>query len=462
MTGRRLNFEIDAALEPSLVTARAGIPSLIEAFRQTGTAAVIDKTVRVKARKRGLSSSQMVESLLALWAAGGEHAEDLDQFRQDAALGVLIGYELPAAQTARDFLAAFHEDSLPLLQEGKAMVPAESAPLQGLAAANRELVLDLQCRRPVRTATLDVDATVIHSTKRAAKRAYDGERGYQPVLALWAEQDVLVADEFRDGNVPAGSGNRRVIEKAVAALPGKLDKIYVRGDSALYEHELMAWLDSQAIAYAISADMSEQLKASILALPEDHWKLERHEPDAVREWAEVNYVPSDGIFKKDFATPRRYLAIRVRPRQGDLLGDGAGIKHFAIVTNRSDPEGGSGLDLIQWHRGKAGTIEQAHDVLMNELAGWALPSQKFGANAAWLRLNVLLYNLLSAFKRVGLPEEMHRARPKRLRFLLLNSVGKVVRHARETLLRFADVLSRALADAPRALFNILRPGLAGV
>jgi hypothetical protein len=57
---------------------------------------------------------------------------------------------------------------------------------------------------------------------------------------------------------------------------------------------------------------------------------------------------------------------------------------------------------------------------------------------------------------------MHRARPKRLRFLLLNLVGKVVRHAGETLLRFADVLSRALADAPRALFKILRPVLAGV
>jgi hypothetical protein len=42
-------------------------------------------------------------------------------------------------------------------------------------------------------------------------------------------------------------------------------------------------------------------------------------------------------------------------------------------------------------------------VLMNELAGAALPSQKFGANAAWLRLNVILYNLLSAYKRVGLP-----------------------------------------------------------
>src|SRR5205085_2169506 len=123
-------------------------------------------------------------------------------------------------------------------------------------------------------------------------------------------------------------------------------------------------------------------------------------------------------------SPRRYLAIRIRPRQGELLRDGNRVRHFGIVTNRSDPEGGSGLDLIRWHRQKAGTIEHAHDVLMNELAGAALPSQKFGANAAWLRLNVILYNLLSAYKRVGLPEEFHTARPKRLRFLLLNTVGK--------------------------------------
>jgi hypothetical protein len=33
-------------------------------------------------------------------------------------------------------------------------------------------------------------------------------------------------------------------------------------------------------------------------------------------------------------------------------------------------------------RKKAGSIEHTHDVLMNELAGWCLPSQKFGANVA--------------------------------------------------------------------------------
>lgn len=460
--GERLAFEIDVRLEDGLITGHAGIPVLIEAFRATGTAAVIDREVRLKQRKRGLSSSAMVESLLALWAAGGERAEDLDHFREDKALAVLLGHELPAAQTARDFLVQFHADDLPLLQAGQASVPGESAPLAGLAAANSELVLDFQARRPVTTATLDVDATVIHCDKRAAKRTYDGLKGYQPVLVLWAEQDVILADEFRDGNVPAGSGNLRVVERALAALPPGIEKIHLRADSALYEHRLMDALDDRGIGYAISADMSQQLAACIAALPEEHWKPDATESDAVREWAEVNYVPSDGNWSKDGATPRRYLAIRIRPRQGELLRDGNPVRHFCIVTNRSDPAGGSGLDLIRWHRGKAGTIEHAHDVLMNELAGAALPSQKFGANAAWLRMNVLLYNLLSAYKRVGLPEEFHTARPKRLRFLVLCTVGKVVKHARETLLRCAKAIARALCDRPRTQFSRPRPLLAGV
>ena len=48
---------------------RAGIPSLIEVFRLTGAAAAVDRSVKVKARKRGLSASEMTESFFALWAA---------------------------------------------------------------------------------------------------------------------------------------------------------------------------------------------------------------------------------------------------------------------------------------------------------------------------------------------------------------------------------------------------------
>ena len=57
----RLDFEIDVELETGLITGHAGVPGLIEAFRQTGTAAVIDREVKLKSRRRGLSASAMVE-----------------------------------------------------------------------------------------------------------------------------------------------------------------------------------------------------------------------------------------------------------------------------------------------------------------------------------------------------------------------------------------------------------------
>jgi hypothetical protein len=78
-----------------------------------------------------------------------------------------------------------------------------------LAKASRRLIGFLQERRPQAVATLDVDATILESQKRSALATYDGRTGYQPVVALWAEQDVVLADEFRDGNsLPSGRRSR--------------------------------------------------------------------------------------------------------------------------------------------------------------------------------------------------------------------------------------------------------------
>jgi hypothetical protein len=445
----RLPFELDGRAETGLITALGGVPLLIEAFRVSGAAAVLDERVVVKRRKRGLTPSQLVEGLFALWAAGGERCEDLTPLREDAALAILLGHGIPAPQTARDFLDAFDEMAPPLWRGEACQVPGEGERLQGLAAAGRRLLGFLQERAPQTTATIDLDATILESQKRAAQPTYDGRAGYQPVIALWAEQDMVLADEFRDGNVPAGTGNQRLLERALAALPPGVARIAVRADSAAYEQRLLRWLEAAGHGYAISADMSRELAAAIRTLPDEAWQIEREDGDAIRHWAEVAYVPSDGVFAKDRPGPPRYLALRITKKQGRLFADGGEIKHFAIVTNLPDPDGGTGLDLICWHRGKAGTVEHAHHVLTNELAAEALPSQKFAANAAWFRLNVLLYNLLSAFKRVALPEELRPARPKRLRFVLLNSIGKVVRHARETVLRLVGAARRRLADAAR-------------
>ena len=275
------------------------------------------------------------------------------------------------------------------------------------------------------------------------------------MVVLWAEQDVILHDQFRAGHVPAGCGNVRVLQQAVANLPQGITEIRLRADSALYETEVLRWCEEEdrKIAYAISADLSEQLKTEIRRLPESAWQVEREEPEAVRTWAEVPYVPRDGDHRKTRPCVRRYLAVRVQKRQGHLFADGGDTHYFAVVTNR--PE--DGLAILQWHREKAGTIEHTHHVLKNELAAAALPSGKFGANAAWFRLNVLTYNLLTALKRLTLPGDLRTARPKRLRFLLFNTVGKVVAHARRTLLRLSAALQHALLRRVRRRIARLAP-----
>jgi hypothetical protein len=332
-------------------------------------------------------------------------------------------------------------------------VPQESAPLAGLGAATRTLVAGVQQAVPIATATLDVDATLVESHKDAATVAYEGTVGYQPVVALWVEQDVILHDEFRDGHVPAGCGNVRVLEQAVANLPQGVPRIRLRADSALYETAVLRWCEDRKIEDAISADLSAQLKAEIRRLPERAWQIEREEPDATRAWAEVAYVPSDGDHRKARPCVRRYLAVRLQKRQGSLFADGSSVHYFALVTNRA----GEGLALLQWHREKAGTIEHVHHVLKSELAAAALPSGKFGANAAWFRLNTLTYNLLSALKRLTLPGDLWTARPKRLRFLLFHTVGKVVAHARRTLLRLTGVVQHALLIRVRQRIAALAP-----
>ena len=125
------------------------------------------------------------------------------------------------------------------------------------------------------------------------------------------------------------------------------------------------------------------------------------------------------------------------------------MKHFAVVTNDWATDGRS---LITWHRGKAGTIEQVHRTLKDELGAGVYPSAKFGANAAWLRLQVLTHNLLELLKAVALDPALRGARPKRLRFAVFTAFGRVVSHARSQFMRIASgVLDAVIGPALRRL-----------
>jgi hypothetical protein len=270
------------------------------------------------------------------------------------------------------------------------------------------------------------------------------------LLVTWAETGLVLADEVRDGNVPASVKIKELVETAAAALPARAAgwAIRVRSDSAASEHAILDHWAARGWTFAVSAAMSPQVRAAVEALAETDWQLWAEERGGVvREWAEVPYVPSRTAERKG-QPPDRYLAIRVRQTQGRLFGDGTPIKHVAVVSNDWDRDGRA---LLEWQRGKAGTIEHEGRVLKEELAAGVYPSGKFGANAAWLRLQVLTLNLLEVLKAVGLDPDLRQARPKRLRFVVFTQFGRGrsgsdADHARSRILRVVTAALRALVD----------------
>ena len=446
-----LPFEIDPHPIEETLTALGGIPLAVQAFRSLGLPASVREQVRVKERDRGYDEATFVESFVVLNAAGGECPEDFERLRQDPGLAEMIGHELPSPRAALQFLYAFHEEEK--IEEAQqrrlpgeiAYIPEETPPLEGLGRVNRDLVQRCGERcADQRMATVDQDATIIESRKQQALPTYEGTRGYQPMLAVWAETGLVLADQFRDGNVPAQMEPLEVAQRAFAALPSTVREYYYRGDSACHEARLVNWLRNEQraggpqgrIGFAISARMSDALHAAIEAVPEQEWEPcgEPHREE-IRECADVPFVPSEKSEKKD-TQPLRYVAIRIRKKQGDLFDDGSRVRHFAVLSNLWEWKAAR---LIEWHREKAGTVEMVHDVLKNELGAGVLPSKYFGANAAWLRLVVIAHNALTALKWIALPAELVTARPKRLRFLIFNTPGRLVHHARRLLLRLAAV-----------------------
>jgi hypothetical protein len=170
--------------------------------------------------------------------------------------------------------------------------------------------------------------------------------------------------------------------------------------------------------------MGSELRDACLR-PGVRWQLlERRETEDV-ELAEVDFTP--GTWPKT-APALRYVALRFTGRQGRLFADGTDTKYLAVVSSRWEMEPGA---LLKWHWEKAGTIELTHDVTKNELAARLPPSGRFGVNAAWYRLSILTYNVLSVLRRVALPVRLLRARPERLRYEIFTVPAEIHRHARQ-------------------------------
>ena len=433
-------FELDPRPLAEATSAHAGLLALSRAFRALRLPGQIEANLRLKQRLRGFTEGQMVETALLLHGVGAECPEDIKVFAGDACLERGLGYALPKATACRSFLDRFHDESLEELRppraEQKSFILPSSAPVaalqQVLAGAVRQIALRQAQRGGIQSiATLDQDATLIESHKQAARAHYEGGRGYQPMVAVWAELDLVVADEFRDGNVPARQEPLTCAQMAFAALPASVTQRYFRGDSACHEAGLLNWLKHPdraqepggRIGFAVSASMGLGLAAAVRQVEEKAWKTVATEADGTqRQWAEVTYVPTETGEKKE-SQPLRYVGVRLLKTQGVLFADGSDRHHHAVLTNL-DWEGGR---LLNWHREKAGTIEHVHDEIKNHTGGGHLPSQHFAANAAWFKLALLTYNVISAIRGLCFEPVDRVMRLKNFRLCVIQVAGRMSR-----------------------------------
>jgi hypothetical protein len=356
-----------------------------------------------------------------LYEATSPHAGLLSVSRVYRALGMpaLVGANLALRKRQRGFAEAQFIESISLLQAvgGQVRRIARLYEKQG---------------QPQRMATVDQDATIIESHKQAAYSHYEEGRGYQPMVAVWAEADLVLADEFRDGNVPARQEPLRCAKLAFAALPETVTQRYFRGDSACHENELLDWLKHPdrekepggRIGFAVSACMSPPLAEALRKISDAGWKTFGTEANGtLRQWAEVDFVPGEKYERKE-SQPLRYVGLRLLKPQGVLFHDGTDRHFHAVVTNQKI-EGGR---LLDWHREKAGTVEHTHDEVKNELGGGHVPSQRFGVNSVWFKISLLTYNLVSAIKGLCLEGQERTARMKRFRLLLIHVAGRMNRN----------------------------------
>jgi hypothetical protein len=479
-----LPFKYEEERSEAGMTALAGLPLYLELATAMKLAEIIERHLKVREGGQGWTDSEMVMSVILLNLAGGDHVSDIGRLESDEGFGRILRtikhHGLPRKTRRRlerrwrkkreratpsesamfRYLAEFHDaEQEKERQVGVAFIPKATEHLRGFAKVCKELVGFVQTHNEEKTATLDMDATLVETQKADALHCYKHFKAYQPLNTYWAEQGLTIHTEFRDGNVPAGYQQKRVLEEALEQLPAGVEKVLLRSDSAAYQHELMKFCEKnegrfRRIEFSISSDVTPEFKRAVAELKEGDWrpltrikdgKAEKTE----RQWAEVCFAPGKMATSRNAPT-YRYLATREVMQQQPLPGIEAKpdqpslpfqtmemnklhYKVFGIVTNR-DLEGN---ELINWHNQRCGKSEEAHSVMKGDLAGGHLPSGDFGENAAWWWMMILASNLDVIMKKLVLGQSWATKRLKAIRFHLINLPGRVINHARGLIIRIS-------------------------
>jgi|TARA_Y100000114_G_scaffold136526_1_gene138083 hypothetical protein len=441
--------------DPNLVSAAGLVPALALA-ESAGLRDLANEHLSVPTDK-GANAGLKVASLVGGMVAGADSIDDMALLRHGGMGRVFARAYAPS--TLGSFLRAFTFGHVRQLDAVASRFLIALAGLTGLlrasggpVASGTDTVVDRGY------ALLDVDDTIIEvhgHAKQGAGFGYSGVRGLNALLATLTSAtsaSVVVAQRLRKGSTASPRGAKRLVGDAVRTARRLLDKahpVLVRMDSAFYGRGPVHAALAGGAAVSVTVRMDKRVKAAIAAISEDAWTTIEY-TDAVFDEAGQRWISRAEVAEIDFTAfaaqkktdhvPGRLVVRRIpdfnaeknKAAGQDTLFDTWRFHAFFTTT---DPEVLGTVAADKTHRHHA-VIEQVHaDLKSSALAH--LPSGVFTANAAWLVLAVMAFNLTRAAASLSDPQ-LAKATTATIRRKLITVPGRVATSARRVTLHLPE------------------------
>ena len=418
--------------DPNVVSTAGLVPALRLA-ESAGLYDLLDAGLTVPSPNAGIKAAGVIGGMLA----GADSIDDLDLLRHGGMSRLFAGVRAPS--TYGTFLRTFTHGHVQQLDGiGARLLAGLAQRVPGLLAeAGGEGIT-----------FLDVDDTIrqVHGyAKQGAGFGYSGVRGLNIQLATLTTPTaapVIARARLRRGNVGSASGAGRLVAQAMttARAAGVAGQVMVRADSAYFGWALVGAAIRHGAWFSVTARMNKKVTATIAAIGDEAWTAIKY-PHAVWEETESRWVSDAEVAEVPFVafTSRRKaqhvscrLVVRrvkrLQPRASDGTVQGelfATWRYHAFITN-------STLGMVQadeFHRDHA-IVEQVIAELKDGPIAH-LPSGSYPANAAWVAMAVIAFNLARA---TAVAADMAAARWATVRRKIINVPARVATTGRRLIL----------------------------
>ncbi|MDQ3714914.1 MAG: IS1380 family transposase [Actinomycetota bacterium] len=430
--------------DPNLVSAGGLVPVLALA-ESAGLRELADQYLTVPTDK-GANAGFKVASLVGGMVAGADSIDDMALLRHGG-MGRIVARAY-APSTLGSFLRAFTFGHVRQLDAIASRFLIAVAGLTQLLRSPAGVATDADASPGY--ALLDVDDTIIEvhgHTKQGAGFGYSGVRGLNALLAtltIAGAVPVIVAQRLRKGACGSPRGAKRLVGDAARTarrLLGNGQLILIRLDSAFYGRGPVHAALAGGAAVSVTARMDKAVKKAIATIGDDAWTTIEY-TDAVFDEASQRWISRAEVAEIDFTAfaaqkqsdhvPGRLVVRRIpdfnaeknKAAGQDTLFD---TWRFHAFFTTADPAILDTVAADKTHRHHA-VIEQVH----SDLKGSALahlPSGVFTANAAWLVLAVIAFNLTRAAASLTDPQ-MAKATTATIRRKLITVPARVATSAR--------------------------------